>query len=858
MIRRWPSWIRLALFVGVYALGEMAFPRQLSAKQEPQRDAPKVQQPAGPDSKDRDDSKSNSGSAAQAPAPKPNAPPATSRYGLLNLGKDFLGDQKSIWTSPARLRVSDLDWLVPISGIGAGLFVTDRDVSTHLSNDPSTISRYKNISTAGIAALAGGAAGLWVLSYPSHNVHWRETGFLAGEAALDTLVDVEVLKYSLRRERPFQGDGSGPFFSGGTSFPSEHAAAAWAVAGVFAHEYPGIFPKLAAYGLASLVSYSRIRAKQHFPSDVFVGGLMGQMVAQDIYSRHYDPELGGQAWRSIGEVLRGDGDLSPANQASPYVPMDSWIYPAMERLMALGAIDSAFASLRPWTRRECARALGDAENHLGDPSGDDTEAGHLYHRLAEEFGEELEDSNGRNFHLRVESVYTRVTGISGPPLGDGLHYDFGQTFINDFGRPYEEGTNGIAGFSAWMTSGRWVGYVRGEYQHAPSAPALPESVLQIIPSLQGLPGTPPATPFAAVNRFQLLDAYAGLDADNWQFTFGQQSLWWGPTEGGPTLYSTNAVPIPMFRVNRVSPLDLPWIFHLLGPVRIELFFGQMTGHNFVAYAPSDAGPFSFIGSYTQTLNPQPFLHGEKVAFKPTPNFEFSFSRTTIMGGPGVPITLGTLKTSYFSTGNAPPGTPGDPGDRRSAMDWEYRVPKLRDWVTFYGDAFSDDQFSPIAYWDRSVISAGLYFARIPKIPKLDFRAEGVFSDTPAGGNLSHGFFYFNSRFHDGYTEDGNLIGSWIGREGQGAQGWVNYWFTPKNRLQANYRHEKVSQQFLPGGGTITDVGLRGDLWTTTELSFTANVQYETWNFPIIRPGQQTDISASLQVTFWPDHWKLGK
>jgi hypothetical protein len=267
---------------------------------------------------------------------------------------------------------------------------------------------------------------------------------------------------------------------------------------------------------------------------------------------------------------------------------------------------------------------------------------------------------------------------------------------------------------------------------------------------------------------------------------------------------------------------------------------------------------SFVGSYTQTLNPQPLLHGEKLAFKPTPNFEFSFSRTTILGGPGVPITLGTLKTSYFSTSNAPPGTLADPGDRRSALDWEYRLPKLRNWVTFYGDAFADDQFSPIAYWDRSVISAGLYFAHIPKIPKLDFRAEGVFSDTPAGGNLSHGFFYFNSRFHDGYTEDGNLIGSWIGREGQGAQGWVNYWFTPKNRIQANYRHEKVSQQFIPGGGTITDVGLRGELWTSSEMSFTGNVQYETWNFPIIRPGQQTDVSASLQVTFWPDHWKLGK
>ena len=42
------------------------------------------------------------------------------------------------------------------------------------------------------------------------------------------------------------------------------------------------------------------------------------------------------------------------------------------------------------------------------------------------------------------------------------------------------------------------------------------------------------------------------------------------------------------------------------------------------------------------------------------------------------------------------------------MDWTYRVPKLRDWVTFYGDAFADDQISPIAYWDRSAIRGGSF------------------------------------------------------------------------------------------------------------------------------------------------------
>src|SRR5947209_11354900 len=177
--------------------------------------------------------------------PEVNAVTKTSEGSRPGLVGRFVGDQREIWTSPAKLRFSDTEWLVPLSGISAGLFVTDRDFSKHLSQNPTTISHYKTLSNAGVAALIGGAGGMWALGHVSHNEHWSETGFLAGEAALNSLVAVESFKYTLRRQRPYQGDGSGSFFqSSGTSFPSEHSAAAWSVAGVIAHEYPGAFTKI--------------------------------------------------------------------------------------------------------------------------------------------------------------------------------------------------------------------------------------------------------------------------------------------------------------------------------------------------------------------------------------------------------------------------------------------------------------------------------------------------------------------------------------------------------------------------------------------------------------------------------------
>ncbi len=99
--------------------------------------------------------------------------------GLKGLFITFGEDQKRIWTSPARIRVSDTAWLVPLGGLSAGLFATDSSYSASLSKNPSTINHYNTLSNAGIAGLAGASAGMYLLSFPAHNEHWRETGFLS-------------------------------------------------------------------------------------------------------------------------------------------------------------------------------------------------------------------------------------------------------------------------------------------------------------------------------------------------------------------------------------------------------------------------------------------------------------------------------------------------------------------------------------------------------------------------------------------------------------------------------------------------------------------------------------------------------
>ncbi len=764
----------------------------------------------------------------------------------LPLLKNIALDQKAIWTSPSHLSFQDATWLVPLGGLTAGLLATDRDTSRHLSNSPGRLDRSRKLSDLGAASLIGAAGGLYLWGKVTHDDHRRETGLLAGEALLNGLAVNTAVQLATGRERPSQDFGRGRFGQSGRSFPSDHAMAAWSVASVIGHEYPGPLTKVLAYGLASAVSASRVTGKEHFPSDVLVGSAIGWFIGQRVYRAHHNPELGGGSWETFSEMTDVETRQRPGNMGSPYVPLDSWAYPALERLAALGYIHTAFFGMRPWTRLECARLVDEAGDHLREEESETPEVSKIYRALESEFSPELQAlGGGSNRRIQLESIYTRLTGIAGNPLRDGYH--FGQTIVNDYGRPFAEGLNAVSGFSAWATAGSFAAYVRGEYQHAPSASALPNQARQFIGNIDGLPA-PSSAPSPSVNQFRLLDTYVALNLENWQVSFGKQSLSWGPGLGGSMMFSNNADPINMFRINRVTPLKLPSILGWLGPMRVEFFLGQLAGYEFVF------SPLGLIGQFGRSLDPQPFIHGQKISFKPTPNFEFGVSRTTIYGGPGYPFTPHTLARSLFSTGNELAGNPNKPGDRRSGVDFTYRIPKLRKWLVFYGDGFTDDEFSPIGYFDRSSWHAGIYIPQMPRFHRLDFRAEGVYTDNPLGGNLGHGFFYSNFTWRSGYRNQGNLIGSWIGREGQGAQAWTTYHFDLKNFVQLNFRHQKVSQEFVPGGGTLTNVGVRADFWVRSAVSVSSLVQYEKWTFPVLASEGRTNMTTSLQVTFWPRNW----
>ena len=145
--------------------------------------------------------------------------------------------------------------------------------------------------------------------------------------------------------------------------------------------------------------------------------------------------------------------------------------------------------------------------------------------------------------------------------------------------------------------------------------------------------------------------------------------------------------------------------------------------------------------------------------------------------------------------------------------------------------------------------------RIPGIPKLDLRVEGG-STAPPDFPGCNGCFYVNNEYPDGsYTNLGNIVGSWLGRAGQGEQAWSTYWLTSRNKIQFNYRHQKISTLYLPQGGTLNDGGVKADFWLGAAMTLSGSVQYEKWNYPVLDPLPRSNVTTSIQLTFWPRSWK---
>jgi hypothetical protein len=524
-------------------------------------------------------------------------------------------------------------------------------------------------------------------------------------------------------------------------------------------------------------------------------------------------------------------------KASSYVPLDSWIYDDLDRLAAMGYLPTSTATIRPWTRLECARLLAEAHDNLGD--SEDETATTLLAALGLEFAHETKVIDGaRNTAAQVDNAYERFTAIAGTPMRDGYH--FGQTLVDDYGRPYGQGVNSIAGISGRAETGPLSFYIRGEYQYASAIPTYSPQAQQTIAAYDGMPfgwnllnGT--------TSRMRPIEAYASLNLANWQISAGQQSLWWGPDRTTSLILSNNAAAMPMLRFARVKPAKLPGFLGIFGPVHIDGFLARQGGVHYVGLGPT----FIIQGSPNQALTPPPYLWGLALSIKPTDNFEFGFAHTTIFAGYGRPLTFGTFFHSFSPLGN---GQAVDPGKRVTEFNLTYHPPLLRKNAVLYTEMMAWDDPIQGKFVARYAMSPGVYIPHLPKLKKLDLRMEGAYTNLP---KLTYqAYFYANAHYPQGYTNYGQILGSWVGRQGSGGQASSTYWFSARNKATVSYRRMIADKSFLEGGN-MTDVSGNLTWLIRPSVEVTAMGQYERWQFPLLGAGPKTDFTSSFGIRFYP-------
>lgn len=555
--------------------------------------------------------------------------------------------------------------------------------------------------------------------------------------------------------------------------------------------------------------------------------------------------------------------VTPDPLGSTYIPMDSWMYPALLRLYSLGYLDTAFLALRPWTRRSVLHMLDQSESDIRfDGNAQALELlDKLYYALRDEPRKDGPINRGAVYGL--ESAYAGVRLVHGTVLRDS--WNLGTTFNNDYGRPYSNGFNTYNGFSTVNEAGPFSLYVRAEVQHAPGyegytyAQAAQLSGINRLqypaqfgpetPNIFGTVDRPQATipegPLPSQNNFRILEANLSAHVLGHEVSLGKSDAWLGPGLGGAMAWSNNAEDIYSFRINRVEPLHIPYFSRVFGKVRYDFFLGSLKGHTY----PRD-----------------PWVHSEIISLAPTSNFQFSFQRTIIFGGAGhAPVNLHTFLEGFIGTSGTDYQTKysrNDPGARFSSTTFSYRLPFLRKYVTLYADSTTHDDIFPVSAPRRAGWRPGIYFTQIPFVPKLDLRVEATYTDFVTARSTGGFGVYVETIQLQGYTNKGFLMADWIGREAKGGQAWLTWHLSGNESVALQYLRKKNAKDFIFSGydsngheinGGTTQDAVRLDLVKRLirNVELKAWYQNERWKAPFFKPGPQGNNTAAFQVTWFP-------
>jgi PAP2 superfamily len=226
--------------------------------------------------------------------------------------RDVLQDAKLYFTAPVRW--DGKDWLLfggALAAIGAA-HEYDADVRRHFATGDRALlnGQDKNSLRDGIP-IAVAVAGTWAFAELIDDPAGKIESYTMIEAATFSLISTEGLKFAAGRERPNETTHVDAWRQGGSSFPSLHASTAFAVGTVLAEsggdDYRWI-RRFLGYGMASAVTYVRLRDNVHWLSDTVAGAAIGIATAEFVMNRRQERT---HRWDlSVGPIPGGGTELA--------------------------------------------------------------------------------------------------------------------------------------------------------------------------------------------------------------------------------------------------------------------------------------------------------------------------------------------------------------------------------------------------------------------------------------------------------------------------------------------------------------------------------------------------------------------
>ncbi len=223
-----------------------------------------------------------SASASTVPIPNPEAPPKQHSPLLLDI--------EAYYTSPLHWDMKDWAYFGGAIGLLAAAHHYDGQVRTHFIAEGTQAKGGSTKDLQDAIPSVAAVVGTWAYANLIDSSDGHREAYEMVEAAGLSLTSAYALKFASGRERPDQTSDPDKWrTSGGSSFPSTHAAAAFAIGAVLAEsgndDYRWMRRFLGYGAVAGYTAYERLKHNAHWLSDDVAGAEIGGATAHFVMER---------------------------------------------------------------------------------------------------------------------------------------------------------------------------------------------------------------------------------------------------------------------------------------------------------------------------------------------------------------------------------------------------------------------------------------------------------------------------------------------------------------------------------------------------------------------------------------------